>query len=735
MNRNLVFGVCTFALCGLLSFVLPKQLTILLLLLSSLIFIISTITAKLSHRFSKVLLCSFFAIISFILSLSIHLPNAEKTAKYTEYYENITAEVLTITENPFYTSAVVKTRKIENENVSVKILVSDFCSNGIKEGDIVTIAGKISNTFSNNWNFNAQNYNAARKIFLKMNADLVAKADASPNVLRNALYDFRAKCFEFTDGLENSSLIRALTIGDKTKLSAELKSDFESLGLSHALAVSGMHLSLLVMSLYVFLHNQNVNKKLLSIICSVCVLFYMALTGFSFSIIRAGIMMIVYFLSLLSRRQNDSITSLFASLLFILIENPLSVFDVGLQLSFTSTLGILVFASPAISKISNRMFTKKPKIKVLKYHVINTAKKVFLTIIATLFSTIAATLFSLPLLCIYFRSFTLFSIISNITVIFLINYLLIFSIIHIILSFIFSNSFPFVLTPTKTLCNFLSNSVIKSCAFLVDILPSPFRLTSEISLVIASVCAVVTIVFLFLTKSFKNFLLYALIVFFFIVFLVFSEKYLLFKNPIVTSSVSKNCTDTVIEDGAYSILISNDSDKAKSSALFEILDLRAVERIDKAVFFITDEIPHEKIERILSHCEVEEFVFAPVTTTALLYYREDIFKNSKIAVCYNPNFQISENSNAHVSSDDNYSICVGNNNEIIITWRLDKTSVILPHKDTAKAIVVLNECEFLTPSDSVSFYYSNTNTFAPFENTRFIQLRTNDKKITARTYE
>lgn len=742
MNRHLVFGVCAFALSGLIPFILPIHITLILLLLLSLTFIASSITAKLKHRFSKVLLCSFLAIVSIVLSLTIHLPSMEKTSMYEGYHESITAEVLTINESRFYTNAVVETRKINNEDVRVKIIVYDFYSRGIKEGDIVDIAGEVSSDFSKDFNFNAQNYNAARKIFLRMQADFVEKCDDEGNSLRRALYDFRNKCFEYIEPLENAPLIRALAIGDKSQLSEETKSIFETLGLSHALAVSGMHLSLIVMSLYIFLHKHSVNKKLLCVVCSACVLFYMALTGFSFSIVRSGIMMIVYFLSLLSRRQNDSITSLFASLLLIIMENPLSIFDVGLQLSFASTLGILTFTSPAVKKLSKLFYSKQPKEKNLKWNVANISKKILLTVITTLLSTVSATLFSLPLLCIYFRSFTVFSIISNITVIFLINYLLIVSIIHIILCFAFSSTFPFILVPTKILCNFLSNAVIKSCNFLSHTLPSPMALTSEASLVIALICAVITLVFLFLAKNFKNFLIYVLLISSFVIFVIFSEKYLFFKDPVVTVSTSKSCNDVIVEDGAYTVLISNDRDKTMSTPLFEMLDFRAVTTIDKAVFFISDEIPHDKIENILSVCHVNEFVFVPAELEAFLLYKEDILKNSKVSFIKDLNFDLSEKSRVELLPDDSYSVCIGDKNEAVITWCLDKHFATVPHTDTAKSIIVFGECDFLPYSESAEFYvYTDEDNFETFDNctpsgnVQFIHMRVKRAKVSARTYE
>ena len=742
MNRHLVLAVCTFIICGLISFVLPVQIPANLLFLFSVILIVSIITAKLKHRFSTVLLCSFFAVLSLLLCLTIHLPNMQKTKQYAGNDKNITAEVLTINKMPYYTTAVVKAHTINEEKTNVKILVSNFFLRDVKEGDIVNITGDVSSSFSKSFNFNSQNYNAARKIFLKMSATSIRKTDVSPNALRNALYDFRLKCFEAVDPLENSHLIRALTIGDKSLLPAEIKSDFETLGLSHALAVSGMHLSLLVMSLYLFLHKHSVNKKLLAVVCSFCVLFYMALTGFSFSIIRAGIMMIVYFLSLLSRRQNDGITSLFASLLFITVENPLAIFDVGLQLSFASTLGILALASPVIKKLADKLYTKKPSEKVFKWRICKMLKGILMSLCTSAVSSVCATLFSLPLLCIHFRSFTVFSIVANVTIIFLINYLLIVSIIHIILYLVFSNFLPIVLVPTKIICNFLSGAVIKSCAFLAHILPSPLVFTSELSIVIAIICAVITAVFLFLAKNFKTLSFYTLLVLSFVIFLVFSEKSLFFKDPVVMVSTSKSCKDVLIEDGPYTVLISDDRDKTLSTPLFEMLDFRAVNKIDKAVFFITNEIPTKKIENILSVYTVDEFVFVPASFDAYVYYPESIIKNSKISFVRTSSFEISENTHAELLYDDYYNVIVGKNDEAVITWCVSSEYMISPRKNGADTQIIFNpnDPESLWDEPSANIYkngeaLSKINIFEEVPRVSFVQLKVANSSVTVKKYE
>lgn len=140
---------------------------------------------------------------------------------------------------------------------------------------------------------------------------------------------------------EDAALISALLLGDRAALSARTTADFRRAGLSHLLALSGLHLSILAGYLLEFLHRLRMPRAITFPLLCLLLFGYTALTGFPYSLIRASIMLVICELAALLRLLPDSVTSLFLSLLLINLFAPASAGDIGLWLSFLATLGIL----------------------------------------------------------------------------------------------------------------------------------------------------------------------------------------------------------------------------------------------------------------------------------------------------------------------------------------------------------------------------------------------------------
>ena len=138
-------------------------------------------------------------------------------------------------------------------------------------------------------------------------------------------------------------LMEALLLGEKSGLSYEQKNDLSVAGIYHAVAVSGMHVSILLGMLLLLCGSR---KKLAAAIGLPMIVFFVLMTGAPASAVRAGVMQCLLLLAPLLGRENDMPTSLCAALALLLLENPWSMLNVGLQLSFISTAGIMLFAGP-----------------------------------------------------------------------------------------------------------------------------------------------------------------------------------------------------------------------------------------------------------------------------------------------------------------------------------------------------------------------------------------------------
>ena len=156
-----------------------------------------------------------------------------------------------------------------------------------------------------------------------------------------------------------AGLLTALITGDKSGLDGHFYSALKRVGLAHAVAVSGMHVSMLAMLVMTLTRQKN--RRRAALVCIPCVVAFMALTGFTPSVTRAGIMQVLLLLGPALGREGDPPTSLAFALLVILAQNPDSARDIGLQLSFAATAGIFLFTGRLNRWVFSKWELKKGK--------------------------------------------------------------------------------------------------------------------------------------------------------------------------------------------------------------------------------------------------------------------------------------------------------------------------------------------------------------------------------------
>lgn len=141
---------------------------------------------------------------------------------------------------------------------------------------------------------------------------------------------------------EYGSLAVALLLGDKSGLSDETNTMFNNAGVTHILCVSGLHLSIWGLMILKILRKIGLSQRLSAGITMIPVVLLMLVTGMNYSVIRSGIMMLVFLLSDILLKQRDSLNSLGFALTAMSVADPFSMGSVGLQLSALSTLGIIL---------------------------------------------------------------------------------------------------------------------------------------------------------------------------------------------------------------------------------------------------------------------------------------------------------------------------------------------------------------------------------------------------------
>lgn len=157
---------------------------------------------------------------------------------------------------------------------------------------------------------------------------------------------------------EEGAMAKALFLGQKEALSGDTKTAFSRSGLSHVMAVSGLHVGFVVAPFWLLIPwiRSSTRKKAAGfLLLCLLLLFYAGLTGFSASVMRASLMAVLLTFGKLFSRQGHSINLVCVVLLMLLVIDPGMLFQVGFQLSFTAVFIILLLMPAAQRQIPNRL--------------------------------------------------------------------------------------------------------------------------------------------------------------------------------------------------------------------------------------------------------------------------------------------------------------------------------------------------------------------------------------------
>lgn len=147
---------------------------------------------------------------------------------------------------------------------------------------------------------------------------------------------------------ETQNFLITILLGDRSYLDAETRDLFKDAGLSHMLALSGMHVAIMagILMWLLFPINFAGLYKYRIILAAIMMLVYAYLTGLAPSTVRASIMFLAVAVSIFLERKNGAWASLLLATFCILLVDPLALFDVGLQLSFTCVAALIFFCGP-----------------------------------------------------------------------------------------------------------------------------------------------------------------------------------------------------------------------------------------------------------------------------------------------------------------------------------------------------------------------------------------------------
>lgn len=199
-----------------------------------------------------------------------------------------------------------------------------------------------------------------------------------------------------------ASICTALLLGDKFGMDDDLKSNISTSGLSHVLAVSGLHISTLASALYFLLKKLKIKPSISLIAVSAITFMYVVLCSFAASALRAFVMSFVFNFASGFGKKRDNLSAISLAAILILTFRPTALLEMGFLLSFSSMLGIFLFHK-SFNDVGQKIVAKLSP----KRHI--GAKVVDLACVS-----LSATLMSYPFIAYFIGAVPLFQMLSNI---------------------------------------------------------------------------------------------------------------------------------------------------------------------------------------------------------------------------------------------------------------------------------------------------------------------------------
>jgi competence protein ComEC len=201
-----------------------------------------------------------------------------------------------------------------------------------------------------------------------------------------------------------AALLTGILLGNDQGLSPELAGQFRTTGMTHIIAISGFNIAILVGTV-VSIGRPIFGHRRASVIALVVVLLYTILVGADAAVVRAAVMGSLFIYSRrMMGRPTFAPASLFVAALIMTLLNPFILWDIGFQLSFAATLGLMIYADP---------FSRWTEARLSSLVGLETTRHLMRFLSEALLVTLAAQILTLPLIVGYFHQLSFVSLLAN----------------------------------------------------------------------------------------------------------------------------------------------------------------------------------------------------------------------------------------------------------------------------------------------------------------------------------
>lgn len=323
-------------------------------------------------------------------------------------------------------------------------------------GDYICMSGTVSvpDSATNPGTFDQYIYLRNKGYYLCISNGTIESGNHRPYSIEGFLYGIKNRCTKIIDNSfdsESAGIVKAMLVADKSTLDKNIKKLYSENGIAHIMAISGVHVAIIGMTLYGFLRKLRIGRFISGTFSIAIIVLYGIMTGMSSSTERAVIMLILSIAAEYFGRKTDAPTSMGFAMIIMVLGNPYVILDAGFQLSFAAITGVTVVA-PQLRKLL-RMFKRFIKAadekKKQKHKKIMSLRKMIIKLIDALVVGIASFITTTPVIIYYYYQFPPYSILINLIVIPLVSLIVGGSILVVLTSLFFMGAAVVMTYPVR----------------------------------------------------------------------------------------------------------------------------------------------------------------------------------------------------------------------------------------------------------------------------------------------
>lgn len=448
MKRPLFIGCLSYVLTLAVAVTIPSTyLKTAAAILATAVFLLFSLSF-LKKSTVKVLYITVVSLLSLISVILYNYTTVDYAKQLPGKMVNLTATVIESGKSSSGNTYIIAKLNTVNKNEAARgVKVKIYTTNHEVFEDYDEISTTVS-FYDSNFSSASENYFISNSIFASgITTKSVKVINKDKFSLFREIYKLRDELIfriRYSIPSNEGEIVCGILFGEREYIEPATIDLFSVAGISHLLAVSGMHLTIIISLLELVLRLFRINKCIRSVLALVLCFFMAVITGFTPSILRASIMVLFLLIAQLIRYDYDNTTALGVSAVVICIINPYAILNVGFQLSFCATFGLIV--SQKIIEANRRCFSLKTVgfFKLFVHELLN-----------LILPCIFAFVFTIPITTCVFGTFSTYSPIVNFLISPLVPILMVFIILSCVTVFLPANiisSIIFLITKLLVSC-------------------------------------------------------------------------------------------------------------------------------------------------------------------------------------------------------------------------------------------------------------------------------------------